>query len=116
MTDEEAKEIPFKVKEFRQLEYLLTKAYIPYEEIITRPNIYQGEPIEFYHLQICYPNQKYKISDVVIFRGSYGVEEGTLEMMGLVDEEKYGDTVRGHMTAQEVFDIWKADWERRMSR
>ena len=36
-------------------------------------------------------------------------------MMGLVDEEKYGDNVRGHMTAQEVFDIWKADWERRMS-
>lgn len=116
MTDEEAKEIPFKLKEFRQLEYLLTKADIPYEEIITRPNIYQGEPIEFYHLQICYPNRKYKISDVVIFRGSYGVEEGTLEMMGLVDEQKYGDAVRGHMTAQEVFDIWKADWERRMSR
>lgn len=112
MTEIEAKDIPFELKEFRRLEYLLTNADIPFEEIITKP--VGNLPTEYYHLQICYPNQKYKISDVVIFRGSYGVDEGTLEMMGLVNQEEVGDTVQGHMTADEVFAIWKSDWERRV--
>lgn len=111
MTEIEAKDIPFELKEFRRLEYLLTNASIPFEEIITKP--VGNLSTEYYHLQICYPNQKYKISDVVIFRGSYGVGKGTLEMMGLVNEE-VGDVVQGYMTADEVFAVWKLDWERRV--
>lgn len=100
--------IPFDLKEFEKLMTLLKENSIPYEEIITPPS--EGLSREYFHCQILYPNKKYRISDVVIFRGSYGVEEGKLELMGLNDEP---DGVKGYMTAQEVFDIWKADWEKR---
>ena len=62
--------------------------------------------------QIWYPSRKNPICDVVCFGdtilgGSYGHEEGLLEIMGLVDEEKTGDSVEGWLTAGEVFDrIW----------
>ena len=62
--------------------------------------------------QIWYPSRENPICDVICFGeaslgGSYGHEEGLLEIMGLVDEEKTGDSVEGWLTAEEVFDrIW----------
>ena len=35
--------------------------------------------------------------------------KGLLEMMGLVDEEKIGDSVEGYLTAKDIFDRIYAD-------
>lgn len=41
--------------------------------------------------------------DVICHRGSYGFEQGLLEIYGkLVDEEKDGDSVVGWLTAEDV--------------
>lgn len=53
--------------------------------------------------QICYPNCENVVCDAVCFPGSYGYNEGLLEIMGLVDEDEVGDTVEGHLTAVAVF-------------
>ena len=51
-----------------------------------------------------------KVSDVVIFYGSYGFENGLLEQMGLLPP--CGDSVQGYLTAEEVFERWKANYEK----
>ena len=41
--------------------------------------------------------------DAICHSFSYGHEKGLLEIMGtLVDEEEVGDTVEGHLTAEEI--------------
>jgi len=43
--------------------------------------------------------------DAICQYGSYGYEEGLLEIMGvIVDEEKAGDSVEGYLTADEVIE------------
>ena len=61
-------------------------------------------------LQICYPNAKDCICDAICHSGSYGHERGLLEIMGLVDEEKVGDSVEGYLTALEVFKRISNHW------
>lgn len=47
-----------------------------------------------------YPNAEW---DAICHLGSYGYEDGLLEIMGdLVDEEKDGDCVVGYLTAEDV--------------
>ena len=81
------------MNEMSKLIALLETAHVPYE---TRPHWFGST-------QIGYPNFENTICDVVCFRGSYGYEQGLLEIMGLVDEEEVGDTVEGYLTATEVF-------------
>ena len=81
------------MNEMSKLIALLEAAHVPYE---TRPH-WGGS------IQVGYPNFENKICDAVCFRGSYGYEQGLLEIMGLVDEEEVGDTVEGYLTAMEVF-------------
>lgn len=52
--------------------------------------------------QIWYPSTEEPVCDVICHAGSYGHEEGLLEIMGLVDED-HGDDVEGYLTAREVF-------------
>lgn len=59
---------------------------------------------DFGGYQIFYPDIKNKVCDVILHNGSYGREQGLLEIMGLVDEEKVGDEVEGFLTAKECFD------------
>jgi len=110
MKEETKRRIPWDLTEFLKLEKLLDESDLWYEEVIDTT---LKDPY-YWHCQICYPSKANKISDVVIFRGSYGVEKGLLEMYGLVDEDKIGDTVQGHMTAEEVFEIWKRHWDKYM--
>ena len=62
--------------------------------------------------QIWYPSRENCICDIVCFGdgslgGSYGHEEGLLEIMGLVNEEETEDSVEGWLTAEEVFNrMW----------
>jgi hypothetical protein len=52
--------------------------------------------------QIWYPSAEEPVCDVICHSGSYGHEEGLLEIMGLVDKD-HGDSVEGYLTAREVF-------------
>ena len=81
------------MNEMIKLITLLEGAHVPYE---TREH-WRGT------IQVAYPSFENTICDVVCFPGSYGYEQGLLEIMGLVDEEEVGDTVEGYLTATEVF-------------
>ena len=61
------------------------------------------EMIDFGGYQLFYPNKENRVCDVILHIGSYGREQGLLEIMGLVDEEKVGDEVEGYLTASECF-------------
>lgn len=81
------------MNEMSKLIALLETAHVPYE---TRPH-WHGS------IQVGYPNFENTVCDAVCFPGSYGYEQGLLEIMGLVDEEEVGDTVEGYLTGTEVF-------------
>ena len=51
-----------------------------------------------------------RVSDAVCHSGSYGREQGLLEIMGLVNTEEVGDSVEGWLTAEEVFARWNKHW------
>lgn len=67
---------------------------------------------DFGGYQILYPEiGENNICDVVLHECSYGREQGLLEIMGLVDEEKIGDDVEGYLTAEECFGRIKKNYE-----
>lgn len=81
--------------EINKLKEMLEMENIPFT---FRP-LYEG-------YQIIYPNEKRNeetVCDVVIYNGSYGREQGLLEIMGLVDKETVGDEVEGYLTAVDCF-------------
>lgn len=52
--------------------------------------------------QICVPNQRYALWDVICQKGSYGYQEGLLEAYGdIVDAE---GEVEGYLTAQDIIE------------
>lgn len=63
-----------------------------------------GLVIEMDRHQICVPEEGERCKlDAICQKGSYGCNEGLLEIYGeIVDEEKDGDTVVGYMTAEDV--------------
>lgn len=69
---------------------MLCKADIPFDLAI-----HMGRP------QIIYPSIEDCVCDAVLHWGSYGREQGLLEIMGLT--ENVEDSVEGWMTAEEVF-------------
>ncbi len=88
--------------EMEKLVLLLNEARIPYETVKHVDN----------SLQICYPKGPAGspdcVCDVVCFHGSYGGDEGLLEILGLVNKEAVGDDIEGWLTADIVFGrIWK---------
>lgn len=61
---------------------------------------------------IGYPclKQEERVSDAVCHDGSYGRNDGLLEIKGLVNEEEVGDSVEGWLTAEQVFERWHKHW------
>lgn len=53
--------------------------------------------------QICVPSQKYPLWDAICQQGSYGYEDGLLEIYGDIVETG-GDVVEGYLTAQDVIE------------
>ena len=86
------------VRECLRLESMLLAAGIPYEA----REIYDGR-------QVIYPSTREWKSDVVCHSGSYGHDCGLLEQMYLVGDDE--DSVEGYLTAQTVFERWKADYK-----
>ena len=100
---EASKEINF--NEIFKLDHMLTEAHIPHE-LIERPGL--GG------YQVCYPVEQpeLRICDAILNVISYGHEDGLLEIMGLLTDEEYAnDTVKGGLTAEDVFSRIKKDYE-----
>lgn len=92
--------IDIEYTEMGKLEWLLQEAKIPYriEYIWGMPSVrYYGHGDEL-------------ICDAICHSGSYGHEEGLLEIMGLT---RNGGSVEGWLTSEEVFDRISEDWNKR---
>lgn len=85
--------------EMRKLQRMLEEADIPYDI----HKLFRGEQIEYFG------HKDVRVCDVICHEYSYGVEQGLLEMMGLCDTV---DSVEGYLTAEEVFERIKKDWEK----
>ena len=80
-----------------RLELYLQEAKIPY-----RMDYVLGMPSVRY-----YGRGDKLICDAICHSGSYGHEDGLLEIMGLT---RNGDSVEGYLTSREVFDRIREDW------
>ena len=95
--------------EMGKLERMLTRSDIPYQKNKTDlplknqllvPQQYDGV------------HEEYPIVSVICNRGSFGYEEGLLEICGLLtDGELESDDVVGWLTADEVFKRIKGWWD-----
>lgn len=102
-------EIPAKkdYQEICRLEKMLSDADIPH--VLDR---------HFDGWHIYYPGKSGRvICSVIEFTGSFGYRQDKLEIQGLLNkEERKYDSVVGYLSAENVFDRIKADWERRKKR
>jgi len=83
----------------------LKKRNIPFERYDCDKEIKLDDEYTFYidRHQICVPNQKYSLWDAICQKGSYGYEDGLLEIYGDIVENE-NDNVEGCLTAQDVIE------------
>ena len=86
------------MSELDRLEYMLKKNNIPYERIDEENKMF---PILNRH-QICVPSEKDREWDAICHYGSYGYEEGLIEIYGDIVVAEDGDSVLGFLTAEDV--------------
>lgn len=79
---------------------MLKNAEIPYE---LNYNFFTNSDVLFY------PNRKERIADAIYFWGSYGYEQGLLEVGGKIVE--IDDEVEGNVPTEEAFRRIKKLWE-----
>lgn len=85
--------------ELAKLEFWLRSHHIPYERIDENPS--EWSPLLDRH-QICVPSEKIRNWDAICHYGSYGYEDGLLEIYGELVTEDDGDSVVGYLTAADV--------------
>lgn len=75
---------------------------IPFERYDCDKDIQLDDEYTFHvnRHQICVPNQRYALWDVICQKGSYGYHEGLLEAYGDIVDVK--GEVEGYLTAQDV--------------
>ena len=100
--------------ELDKLEAYLIEKGIPYERI-DKDDAYDDKGRWLYmnwHQISAYGDaqRKDRIWDVICHRGSYGYEEGKLELMGRIVPDNHEDSVEGFLTAEEVIQRIE-DWE-----
>lgn len=89
--------------ELDKLENILKERKMAYVRIDNDRSL--GHPDR--HQIIVYDKEGNVPFDAICHRGSYGYEQGLLEIYGrIVDVGKYGDSVVGHLTADDVIAIW----------
>lgn len=91
--------------EMDKLEAFLKEAAIPYERIDQEDVPLEGHPytlVQFERHQICVPSAKDAKWDAICHYGSYGAEEGLLEIYGSIVSPTAGDSVEGWLTAEDV--------------
>ena len=100
------------MNEIKRLHEMLNEANIPHtftEDMFGNYSLYPS-------YQIVIKKDDIRLCDVVYFNGSYGYEEGLLEIMGgLTEEEKEYDEVLGCLTADDVFKRFKYCYENNTS-
>ena len=98
--DKDRYTINHEYREILRLEKMLANAGIPFE--ITQ--FLDG-------WQICYPEFNERVVSVIEHMGSYGHKEDLLEIMGLLtkEEEEY-DSVKGYLSADNVFSRIRYHW------
>lgn len=100
------------MNEIKRLHKMLNEANIPhtftddmFENLILYPSY-----------QIVIEKDGIRLCDAIYHYGSYGYEEGLLEIMGgLTEEERGYDEVLGYLTAEEVFKRFKYCYENNTS-
>lgn len=80
---------------------MLKNAEIPYE---LGYNFFTNSDVLFY------PNEENRVADAIYFWGSYGYEQGLLEVGGKIVE--IDDEVEGNVPTEEAFRRIKKLWER----
>ena len=83
--------------EMNKLIAILAMEEIPFEVI---ENIYWDNTP-----QVWIPNKKKPIADIICHSGSYGGNEGLLEIMADFSYDNYHDSVKGYLTANEALNI-----------
>lgn len=91
--------------QLNRVEQYLKDKGIPYErfdkeDVISPQFPYYLETLERH--QIYVPNGKNSEWDVICQKGSYGAEEGLLEIYGSIVATNAGDSVEGWLTADDV--------------
>ncbi len=100
------------MNEIKRLHKMLNEANIPH----TFTDDMFESWIMYPSYQIVIEKDGTRLCDVVYFNGSYGYEEGLLEIMGgLTEEERGYDEVLGCLTADEVFKRFKYCYENNTS-
>ena len=87
-----------KMDELTKLEFWIRSHHIPYERIDEENKMFS---ILNRH-QICVPSEKDIEWDAICHYGSYGYEEGLLEIYGELVTEDDDDSVVGYLTAADV--------------
>ena len=91
--------------ELNKLEQYLRSKGIPYERIDQdQIRDHYGNVRQLERHQICVPVIDYELRewDAICHYGSYGYEEGLIEIMGSIVSENDGDSVAGYLTADDV--------------
>lgn len=98
------------LKELNKLEQWLIDNDVKYERIDKEDiPIDEAHPYclsQFEQHQICVPeyDPQHREWDAICHRGSYGAEEGLLEIMGTIVRDNAGDSVEGWLTAEDVIE------------
>ena len=94
--------------EMNKLIKLLAKADIPFEvRAHTFPDFKAGDKAEMKaYVQVISPSVADWKIDAIWHPGSYGYEEGLLEIMSEFEDETH-DTVVGHLTAEEALEYFR---------
>lgn len=95
--------------EIERLVSLLNDARIPYER---DDDMMYNKLVNVSIKRVKYPCNDNFVCSAIQGDYTYGGRENLIEIMGLLtDEEKQHDSVRGYLTADEVFQRIKADWD-----
>ncbi len=98
--------VDIKLDEFHKLIFMLNKEGIPYEKAD------EPDDSSMDMKRIHYPQDNKFVCSVIFGHGSYGYEDGLLEIMGLLTDEEYKiDSVLGGLTAEDVFKRIKKHYE-----
>ena len=94
--------------EILKLKQMLEDAKIPFK---FTDDLFRGLNKPSYKITINDKENQY-LCDVIYHYGSYGYNQNLLEIMGaLTEEEQEDDSVKGYLTAEEVFKRFKYCYE-----
>lgn len=98
--------------EIFRLKEMLEEAHIPF---VFADERFGNDNYIFYHYHIYYPSTFLEgncVCSVVQGSGTYGNNANLLEIMGLLKPDESGESVKGWLTAEDVFERIKEHYEK----